>query len=626
MTEQAPARSSTSDGLTLSPALDLVTEAAQVPPQAVLLDRRVLLICGLALLLGVTAAFVAQALMALIALITNLSYFGEISLHLRAPAEAIPKLGYWSIPIPIIGAVIIGLMARYGSKAIRGHGIPEAMEQVLTNESRIPARITFLKPVSSAISIGTGGPFGAEGPIIATGGAIGSVVGQFIRTTSDERKTLLSAGAAAGMAATFGSPVSAVLLAIELLLFEFRPRSIIPVALAASAATGVRMAFEGMEPVFKMTPLSQPSGSALAAYILLGGIMGLVSVIVTKIVYVIEDGFEKLPIHWMWWPAVGAAVVGVVGCFAPDTLGVGYYNISHILSHELTLPAIAFLCSMKFISWSIALGSGTSGGTLAPLFTIGGGVGVMLGAVMSEIAPWAHIDQRIAALVGMAAIFSGASRAMLASAVFAFETTLQPFGLLPLLGGCAASYLISSLLMRNSIMTEKIARRGILTPGEYVADALDQAFVSTVATTNVISIQADQTVGQIRQWLVTEAGQSHQGYPVLNQHGVLIGVVTRRDLADPTLRVDRKIADMLLQPVRFVYDDCTVRQAANHMVNHHIGRLPVVSRARPHRLVGILTRSDILSVFQRGVSASELQAPTISLGKNGKTTAPKAKV
>ncbi len=303
MSERDPAKSATTEGLTLSPSLDLVTEAAQVPPHYTLIDRRVLLMCLLAVVLGIAAAFVAQLLIGLIALITNLAYFGEFSTRFLAPAEAIPRLGVWSIPIPVIGAVVIGLMARFGSKAIRGHGIPEAMEQVLTNESRIPARITFLKPISSAISIGTGGPFGAEGPIIATGGALGSVVGQFIRTTVAERKTLLAAGAAAGMAATFGSPVSAVLLAIELLLFEFRPRSIIPVALAASTATGIRMMFEGMEPVFAMTNLQQPSGPALATYIGLGGVMGLVAVLVTKIVYAIEDGFEKLPIHWMWWPA-----------------------------------------------------------------------------------------------------------------------------------------------------------------------------------------------------------------------------------------------------------------------------------------------------------------------------------
>lgn len=585
-----------------------IAATPQTPAHYSTIDRRVLLLCLLAIVLGVVAAFAAQWLMGLIALITNLAYFGEISWQFRAPAAAIPRLGFWSIPIPVIGALIIGCMARFGSKAIRGHGIPEAMEQVLTNESRIPARITILKPVSSAISIGTGGPFGAEGPIIATGGALGSLMGQVIRTTATERKTLLAAGAAAGMAATFGSPVSAVLLAIELLLFEFRPRSIIPVALAACTATGIRMAFEGMEPVFKMPALQQPTGPALAAYILLGAVMGLVSVMVTKAVYAIEDGFEHIPIHWMWWPACGAIVVGVVGCFAPDTLGVGYYNIEAIISNRLSVSAIAFLCSLKFISWSVSLGSGTSGGTLAPLFTLGGGVGAIVGTCLATWLPAIGVDPRIAALVGMAAIFSGASRAMLASAVFAFETTLQPVGLLPLLGGCAAAYLISSLLMRNSIMTEKIARRGIRTPEEYLADALDQVLVRDIGSAQVISLDADQTIAQVRNWLVVGNGSSsHQGFPVVDQNRTLVGLVTRRNIVESVLPADHKISEVMCLPVRYVYDDCTARQAADHMVAHGIGRLPIVSRVRPHRLVGIITRSDVLSVFQKRVREAELQ-------------------
>lgn len=367
------AHSATTDGLTVSPSLDLVVEAAQVPRQSSLIDRRVLGICAAAVVLGLAAACVAMTLTWLIAFITNLAFFSRFSFKSAAPASALAWLGAWIIPIPVAGALIVGLMARYGSKAIRGHGIPEAMEQVLTNRSRISARVMFLKPLSSAISIGTGGPFGAEGPIIATGGALGSVLGQFMTTTAAERKTLLAAGAAAGMAATFGSPVSAVLLAVELLLFEYRPRSIIPVALACAAASGMRIVFDGADPVFAMPELGPPPLGALAFYTALGGVMGLAAAAVTRIVYAIEDGFEKLPVHWMWWPALGAVVVGVVGYFAPDTLGVGYYNITAILGGDLPLRAIAFLCVMKFVSWSVALGSGTSGGTLAPLFTIGGG-------------------------------------------------------------------------------------------------------------------------------------------------------------------------------------------------------------------------------------------------------------
>jgi H+/Cl- antiporter ClcA/CBS domain-containing protein len=500
------------------------------------------------------------------------------------------------------------------------------MEQVLTNESRIPARITFWKPVSSAVSIGTGGPFGAEGPIIATGGALGSVFGQLIRTTSAERKTLLAAGAAAGMAATFGSPVSAVLLAVELLLFEYRPRSIIPVALASATASGVRMAFQGMEPMFAMPNLEQPSGLALVTYFLLGAVMGLIAVGVTRIVYAIEDGFERLPIHWMWWPALGAVVVGVVGYFAPNTLGVGYYNISAVLSHDLTVPAMLFLVGMKFVSWSVALGSGTSGGTLAPLFTIGGGVGSVIGTGIATLAPGLGVDPRIAALVGMASIFAGASRAMLASAVFAFETTLQPFGLLPLLSSCAAAYLVSSLLMRNSIMTEKISRRGVIAPDEYIADPLDQILVRDVATKQVVTLNAKQTVAQARQWFTKNAAKySHQGYPILNDAGTLVGVLTRRDIQTTGMSETAPLTDVIRQPPKFVYDDCTLRQAADHMVNHSIGRLPVMSRKKPHSLLGIVTRSDVLSGYRRRLRESSIDAPTLQLFKGRGLKIPKVK-
>ena len=612
MNDHQQTHSATVDGLTLSPSLASLAEAEHIPAQRMPIDRRVLQVSGLAILLGLAAAFIAQGLLALIALVTNLAFFGQLSAGPAVPADAVGHLGGFVVLIPVAGALLVGIMARYGSKAIRGHGIPEAMEQVLTNESRIPARLTFLKPISSAISIGTGGPFGAEGPIIATGGALGSLLGQLIHMTAAERKTLLAAGAAAGMAATFGSPVSAVLLAIELLLFEYRPRSIIPVALAASMATGVRMLFEGMEPVFAMPDLAQPTGVALVLYIALGLFMGLAAVVVTRIVYGIEDAFERLPIHWMWWPAIGAIPVGLIGYVAPDTLGVGYYNITAILSNELSVSAIVFLCGMKFLSWSIALGSGTSGGTLAPLFTIGGGLGALVGAGLAALIPGVGIDVRIAALVGMAAIFSGASRAMLASAVFAFETTLQPVGLLPLLGGCASAYLVSSLLMRNSIMTEKIARRGVRAPEEYVADVLDQMLVRDVASSGVISLRSSQEIRAVRTWLISGAtGSSHQGFPVFDDDERLIGVVTQRNLLDPSLEEGRKVGELIQRRLTFVYDDCTVRQAADHMLNHGVGRLPVVARDQPQTVVGMISRSDVLSVFRGRASELKSQAPSI---------------
>lgn len=607
--------SATPDGLTVSPSLDLVSDGSQVPKQSAQLDRRVVAISGIAIVLGIAAAGVAVLLMALIGFFTNLAFYGRFSLELVSPADAVPRLGLWVIPIPVIGALIIGVMARFGSNAIRGHGIPEAMEQVLTNRSRIPMRVMFLKPLSSAISIGTGGPFGAEGPIIATGGALGSVVGQALRISAAERKTLLAAGAAAGMSATFGSPIAAVLLAVELLLFEYRPRSLIPVALASAVAAGMRVLIEGSEPVFAMPDLPASSMGALGFYLVLGAAMGLVAAAVTRILYGIEDAFDRLPIHWMWWPALGAVVVGVVGYFAPDTLGVGYYNITAILSDELSLTALAFLCSMKFLSWSIALGSGTSGGTLAPLFTIGGGVGAMLGAAGERMLPLIGIDVRVAALVGMATIFAGASRALMASAVFAFETTLQPMALTPLLAGCAAAYLVSTLVMENSIMTEKIARRGIRTPSDYAADPLNQIVVSSIASAPVVTLAANRTVREVRAWMTGgAAGTTHQGFPVLDEDGHLTGVLTRRELLaaqddEVTLR------DLIARLPKFVYDDASVREAADHMVNHDIGRLPVVSRAGAPRVVGMITRSDILSAYRHRMDEDDLEAQTMGFGR-----------
>jgi CIC family chloride channel protein len=598
MRERDVAIASTTGGLPVAPTLAPALLLAHVPHRAALVDGRVALISGIAILLAAGAAVIARVLTDIIGMVTNLAFYGRLSTAFVSPADN--TLGAWVIVIPVIGGVIVGIMARYGSEGIRGHGIPEAMEQVLLNESRIPPRLTFLKPLSAAIAIGTGGPFGAEGPIIATGGALGSLIGQLLKTTAMERKTLLAAGAAAGMAATFGSPVSAVLLAIELLLFELRPRSVIPVALASATATGVRIAFVGAAPMFAMPDLVEPGGAALATYVALGAVVGVASVYVTRAVYAVEDAFGRLPVHWMWWPALGGIAVGVVGYCAPRTLGVGYDNISGVLSGTLAGQAMVMLCVMKFVSWAIALGSGTSGGTLAPLFTVGGALGAVLGVLAKMLLPAAGIDVRIAALVGMAAMFAGASRALLASVVFAFETTLQPLGLLPLLGGCAAAFFVSCWLMRTTIMTEKIARRGVHVPDEYVADFLDQLLARDCASRPVVTLKTDDTVDAVRAWIASGApGTQHQGFPVLDGDAQLVGVVTRRDLFGADVTGSARVRDVIKRPPVVAYEVSTLREAADLMVEMNIGRLPVVSCAAPRHVVGMLTRSDLLSAHKR---------------------------
>jgi chloride channel protein, CIC family len=577
--------------LPVAPSLAPSLDDAHMPVEVRPVDGRVAWLCGLSIAIAVAAGFIAQILTRLIGLITNLAFYGRFSSSFTSPAGN--HLGVLVIAVPVVGGVIVGLMARYGSKAIRGHGIPEAMEQVLTNQSRIPPRITFLKPLSAAVAIGTGGPFGAEGPIIATGGALGSLVGQVLHTTAAERKTLLAAGAAAGMAATFGSPVSAALLAVELLLFELRARSLIPVALAAATATAVRIALVGTAPAFEAPAFLPANAASLACYALIGALVGVSSVAVTKLVYAIEDAFERLPVHWMWWPALGGLAVGVVGLLSPHTLGVGYDNIDHILSGRLTITAIVVLCAWKLVSWSISLGSGTSGGTLAPLFTIGGGVGAALGAAVVALAPGIGLDVRVAALVGMASMFAGASRAVLASIVFAFETTRQPIALLPLLAGGVTAHFLSSLLMRNSIMTEKIARRGVRVSSEYAADLLDQLLVKDSATRQLVTFAADTTADAARAWLASgAAGADHQGYPVVERDGHLVGVLTRRDLLAPA--ATGELRSLVRRPPVVVFTDSSLRQALDQMVGAGVGRLVVVERAAPRRAVGILTRSDLL--------------------------------
>jgi CIC family chloride channel protein len=582
-------RAATTQGIPVAPSASAAIETARVPLERSLIDRRVVILCGWAVLIALATGFIAQGLVGLIGLVTNIAFYGRFSTKFVSPAGN--HLGWLVLLIPPIGGLIVGLMARYGSKAIRGHGIPEAMEQVLLNESRIPARVTLLKPLSAAISIGTGGPFGAEGPIIATGGALGSVLGQIIPMTATERKTLLAAGAAAGMAATFGSPVSAVLLAIELLLFEFRPRSLVPVALASVTATAVRILYVGVEPVFGMPVLARPTGEALFMYAVVGAIVGWLSIYVTRIVYWVEDLFEHLPVHWMWWPAIGGFAVGAVGIISPHTLGVGYDNIEGMVRGSIAGRAVIMLCLWKFVSWSISLGSGTSGGTLAPLFTIGGGAGVAIGELMDRLMPQFRIDPRVCALVGMAAMFAGASRALLASVVFAFETTLQPMGLLPLLGGCTAGYLVSAMLMRNTIMTEKLARRGVRVPSEYAADFLDQILVSAAMSKSVITLRDDQTVSEVEDITAT-----HQGFPIVNAEGRLIGVLTRRDYMRG--KGETRLRDLIQRPPSVMFPDMSLRDAADHMVRENVGRLPVVSREDPSRIIGIITRSDLLRAHE----------------------------
>lgn len=603
-----------SGGIPLSISLQPTLKAENIRAKTSNNKKRLLYISFLAVIISIAISFIARLLVYLIDFITNVSFYGMFSVADNTPAHN--SLGGWVVLIPAAGGLIVGLMALYGSKAIRGHGIPEAMEQILTNKSKIKPTITYLKPLSAAISIGTGGPFGAEGPIIATGGALGSTLGQLLRITHNERKILLAAGATAGMSAIFGSPVAAIFLAIELLLFEFSPRSIIPVALACiTGAAGHHLLF-GDLPVF-YTGIDVPtvSNNALLMYSLIGIAVGLLSVAITHLVYWVEDAFEKLPVHWMWWPAIGGLAVGVIGYFRPETLGVGYNNITNILSGNLPLQFLISLGVLKFLSWVIALGSGTSGGTLAPLLTIGGALGAIAGWLIQHSLPAAGVSIPMAALVGMAAMFAGASRAFITSILFALETSGQQNAILPLLAACSASYFVSFFLMENTIMTEKIARRGIRTPDSYEPDILEKISVAEVMEVDGLVLDVENNIGETTEWLVQEPGYRKAFYILSTSDGKYCGMLSEAQLTHSVFPPSTELGALINDEPVAVAADASLRDAVEMMAENNTDIVAVVDDA--NSIVGMIHYRNILSGYNRKAMDEEKNRPSISLKRRG---------
>lgn len=603
------------NGIPISVSLNPLLEAENFSPKKTINRKRLLSISGLSLLIAICVSCIAKLLVYLINFFTNISFYGKISLADTSPVHN--DFGLWVIVIPVIGGLIVGAMAFYGSKAIRGHGIPEAMEQILTNKSKIKPAITYLKPLSAAISIGTGGPFGAEGPIIATGGALGSTIGQLMKITDHERKILLAAGATAGMSAIFGSPIAAIFLAIELLLFEFSPRSFIPVAIACiTGAAGHHFLFhEG--PVFSITAgILIPSNTALGVYSVLGIGIGLLSVAVTKLVYVIEDLFEKLPIHWAFWPAIGGIAVGVAGYFNPRTLGVGYENITDVLAGNMPLQAIVSLCLLKFISWSVSLGSGTSGGTLAPLLTIGGAAGAIAGHLLIYYFPMSGVTIPLAALVGMSAMFAGASRAFITSILFALETTGQINALLPLLAACTASYFVSYFIMENTIMTEKIARRGVKTPHSYEPDILEKTTVEEVIEEQGTVISIENTISEVRAWLLNEPENKSNYYIIADNAGNYKGILSDSNLFSNHHLSGNQIGTLIKRKDIYIGMYHTLRQAIETMARENVDVLPVISNQN-NRIVGVLSYLDIIAKYKDGADEHTKGSPNISIKNYG---------
>jgi H+/Cl- antiporter ClcA len=555
-------------------------------------DRRLLVLSAMAVATGSFGAGAAWVLLKLIALVTNFAYFHVYSTATSYLSHA--KLGPSSILIPVIGGLIVGLMARFGSQKIRGHGIPEALEAILIGQSRIEPKVAVLKPLSSAIAIGSGGPFGAEGPIIMTGGALGSLFAQFFHLSSAERKTLLVAGAAAGMTAIFGTPVAAVLLAIEVMLFEWKPRSFVPVVVSAIVAMAWRPWLVGAWPLFPHTGIPAMPWWGLALCAGVGIVAGLQSAITTAGLYWVEELFEKLPIHWMWWPALAGIVVGIGGLFDPAALGVGYDNIQALINGSVLIHAAIALLVVKGIIWVIALASGTSGGTLAPLLMMGGAVGVL----EAHILPFG--DSGFWALIAMAAVLGGTLRCPLTATVFAIELTGDMSVMPEVLVACVASFAVTVLIMRRSILTERLARRGRHLTYEYTVDPFEVMRVSEIMTYPVQTLPARMSTEEALAFFDTEnETKRHKSYPVVNDAGQVVGMVSRADV----LRWSREgwpegqtLEESTDADESFIgYTDELVGHLADRMASADVGRVPVVDRATG-KLAGLLARRDLLRV------------------------------
>jgi CIC family chloride channel protein len=556
---------------------------------------RVISISALAVLIGLVGAFIAAALLKLIALFTNLFFFQRWSVAPASPSAN--HLGLWELLVPVAGALIIGLMARYGSERIRGHGIPEAIEAILINGSRVEPKVAILKPLSSAISIGSGGPFGAEGPIIMTGGAFGSMIAQLFHLSSTERKTLLVAGAAAGMSATFAAPVAAVLLAVELLLFEWKPRSLIPVALASVTACAARRYILGIGPLFPVPAhpvFLGPQG--LLGCVIAGVLAGALSAILTMAVYAAEDLFGLLPIHWMWWPAFGGLAIGLGGLIFPQALGVGYDTIGALLQGDVPRNLILGILLVKSVIWAVSLGSGTSGGVLAPLLMMGGA----LGGLEAMFLPFEGAG--FWPLVSMGAILGGTMRSPFTGIIFALELTHDVNMLLPLLLAVTIAHGFTVLTLRRSILTEKVARRGFHLSREYTVDPLEILFVREVMRTNIVALPAGTSTAQIAAALDPLHQRRGQWlYPVVDGEKGLLGVVTRHSLhkyAKEAGLTDTPLGELAREAV-VAYPGEPLRVVVHRMAETGLTRFPVVEPGDSRKLLGIVSLNDLLRARTR---------------------------
>jgi CIC family chloride channel protein len=559
----------------------------------VALEPEVIRICAYALGVGFVAGLVAQGLLELIHLFTNLFFYGKVSFAETNPANN--HLGLWVILIPPIGGLLVGIMIYFWEPTLKGHGTPEAMESVLFGKSLMRVRVAILKPLATALAIGSGGPFGAEGPIIQTGAALGSLLGQAVGLTPYYRRVLLASGAAAGMAATFAAPLAGILMAVELLLFELRARSFIPVAFAAVVATGVRIHFAGWAPLFPTPAFRLTSMTELWLFAVLGILTGMVGVAMIRVLAWLEDFFEELPFKYalIWSPVIGAFILGGIGYYYPQVLGTSYDTIRDMLNDRLTAGHLAGISVAKFWALTISLGSGTTGGVFAPSLVVGGGLGAAYAMGVHHLFPSLVSDPAFYALVAMAAMFGGAARAPLTSIVFLFELSHNPNALLPLVVCVMVSDGFVRLCSRESIMTIKLVKRGLIVLQDYSAPVLMRARIKQVMRKQFTEFQADD---ELRTVVAAFVPRDVSLMPVVDKAGALVGIVEPHDL----LRTDSaerplKMRDLARQDFVLAHPDDLVDEVHRAMLRKNTENVVVVEE-NGRKPIGIARANDILQL------------------------------
>lgn len=493
---------------------------------------------------GGVAAFVVVRL---VGLISNLALlhrvgFGLPNLHHFHPG---PEL----IAVGVGGALVVALLSLW-SPVIKGHGIPESLEAIVLRESRIKPRVLLAKPLSAAVAMGTGGPFGAEGPIIVTGGCIGSLLGQWVRVSASERRILLATGAAAGMAGVFDTPIAAIILAFELLLFERSLRALLPLMLATGLAAEIHTLLLGAHPLFAVAFPQSYSALQVPLFCLVGVASGVLAIVLNKGLFAFEAGFRRLRVPAFVHPLIGAVAFTTIGLAVPGSLSVGYWAITDAVNGKFLLGAAAALFVAKLFSWWIALASNTSGGTLAPIFLIGATMGEMLGIGFAHLFPGLHVSPAAFALVAMGASFGAAARAPLTGAVFAIEVTGAIHLLIPMLLALGLAEAVAELGLTERLMTDKLVRRGFRVEFDTEVDP----FRTAVAGQAMDPLPGEPaTLGgprvdrfcYLRDALAVFLAEPELDQLVVVDQGAVVGVLSRATMAEV---LSRRVAESQLQP------------------------------------------------------------------------------